>query len=55
MLRIMMTRQPRSQTSMAVMVLAGGVAALVTEIRWRIVTEVSSWRPSLSSGWANRK
>ena len=28
MLRMMMPRQPRSQTSMAVMVLAGGVLAL---------------------------
>lgn len=55
MLRMMMTRQPRSQTSMAVMVLAGGVAALVTEIRWRMMTEVSSWRPRRSRGWARRK
>ena len=55
MLRMMMPRQPRSQTSMAVMVLAGGVLALAAEIRWRMTIEVSSWRPSLSRGWARRR
>ena len=55
MLRMMMTRQPRSQTSMAVMVLAGGVLALAAEIRWRMTTEVSSWSPSLSRGWASKR
>ena len=46
-----MTRQPRSHTSTAVMALVGGEEERVMDIMLRSSRMISSWRHSLSTGW----